>query len=95
MSRTVLHTVAALGVVATLAACGSDNHPETPGPAATAPPPAAAPPDDGVPASAFGSVVAFVYYLKSLMASETDEPRRLDPSATPPVDDGGEPVPLS
>jgi hypothetical protein len=95
MSRTFVHAVAALGVAAALAACGSDNHPETPGPAATAPPPAAAAPDDGVPSSAFGSVVAFVDYLKSLMASEADEPRRLDPAATPPVDDGGGPVPLS
>jgi hypothetical protein len=95
MSRPFVHAVAALGVVAALAACGSDNDSAAPGPAATAPPPAAAAPDDGIPSSAFGSVVAFVDYLKSLVASEADEPRRLDPDAMPPVDDSGGPVPLS
>lgn len=80
--------VSALG----LSACGSDNDSDG-GPVAGAPPPGAPPaaPQSGVPASAGGSIEAYIAYLKGLQTDETSSPVNIG-SFMPPVDDAAAPT---
>ena len=85
--------VAVAFAAATLTACGGSDDPgaATPAPQAQTP---VAPDETGrVPASATGSVGALIAFMKSLVADDSSEP--LGIGVVPPVDDTGEPMPLT
>lgn len=92
------NTILALGLSLLIAACGGGGGGGGDDDAGNPPGGGGGMTDDGgaVPASAYGSVDAFVAYLKSLGTSatpETTEPRALGDTA-PPVADEADPADL-
>ena len=76
--------VLVLGAVVVLAACGGLNDDDDGGGGSS----------QTVPGSAFASTSSFVGYLRTLAVNDTDEPLTFE-GLTAPVDDAGEPTPLT
>ena len=84
--RKVAGLAVAAAVAVSLAACGGGGDDQV----TTNVAPAVTPPA-GVPASAVVDVAAFVSYLNTLAANDSQEPLLTD-AVTPPTNDSGEPT---